>query len=447
MEEEKGKWEDIVRSKLYDIETDTNPDDWDIISGKLSSGGKTVTFSPYRRYGYAVAAAVAALMIVGGLYFFNDDKTTDIVAVVEKPVESIEVRTVEKPVEMSAEMVEKATETVEKVVDNTAKTVEKPVNKSDIAIPFATKKTTQDAETDKTDEYKEHFRPLLIGDEINIEVPHIDINTIEKDILYGLNEIKTDTLAIDKTFTADASKDIKRRRWGFGAGGGGYGMGSSSEALGMGLFSSPVNDFDEYMVKNDIVSLRSFDKSLLQDTEDGLKIRTSEIRRGKVKHKMPISAGLGVSYYLNDRWALQSGLTYTMLRSEGSEYSDAGIEWKQKLHFIGVPVSLSYKIAEWNRFQFYATAGGMFEINYAGKLEESIFDGDVNNSTRKKLRMKEPLWSLNTRAGVVYPVWKFINVYAEGGASYYFENKSNIETIRSDKPFNVSLQAGVRLGF
>ena len=90
----------------------------------------------------------------------------------------------------------------------------------------------------------------------------------------------------------------------------------------------------------------------------------------------------------------------------------------------------------------------MLELNYAGRLETSFLEGEVLTKTRNKQRLNEPLlWSLNARAGVVYPVWKFVNVYAEAGASYYFENKSNIETIRSDKPFNVSLQAGLRLGF
>ena len=443
MKEEKGKWEEIIRSKLYDIEADTNPDDWDVISAKLSSGGKTVAFSPYRRYGYAAAAAIAALMIVGGLYFFNDDKVADNLAVVEKSTEMVEAKTVENPVEMSAEVVEKATETVEKVVDKTEKTVEKSVYKDEKAILTIAKKNL-DSKAEKANERQEYLRPLSAGDEINIEVPHIDINDLEK----GMPKVKAVTTAIDRTLIADASKETKRRRWGFGAGGGGYGMGSSSESLGINPYTSPINDFDEYMAKNDYISSRSLNMATLQESEDKLNVRTSEIQRGKVKHKMPISAGLGVSYYLNDHWSLQSGLTYTLLRSEETDYSDSNNHRKYRFHFIGLPVSLSYKIAEWNRFQFYTSAGGMLELNYAGRLETSFLEGEVLTKTRNKQRLNEPLlWSLNARAGVVYPVWKFVNVYAEAGASYYFENKSNIETIRSDKPFNVSLQAGLRLGF
>ena len=118
-----------------------------------------------------------------------------------------------------------------------------------------------------------------------------------------------------------------------------------------------------------------------------------------------------------------------------------------KLYFKGIPLSLSYKIAEWKRLRFYAAAGGMFEYNIAGTFEEIINIDGGKSKERNNQRMKEPLWSVNARAGVSHPLWKIISVYAEAGTSYYFDNNSSIETIRSDKPFNVSLQAGIRLGF
>jgi hypothetical protein len=66
---------------------------------------------------------------------------------------------------------------------------------------------------------------------------------------------------------------------------------------------------------------------------------------------------------------------------------------------------------------------------------------------KEPVRMKELQWSVNARIGATYPVFKFVNAYIEGGANYYFDNHSSIETIRSDKPFHVSLQAGLRFGF
>jgi opacity protein-like surface antigen len=252
---------------------------------------------------------------------------------------------------------------------------------------------------------------------------------------------------------ADASAEMKRRRWGFGMGGGSYGVNSSSSDVASTAGMMIRSAHEEYLFhRPDAMRLRSESEVALSDGNE-IYARAYEAPTGRVEHKTPLSAGLGVSYYLNDRWSLQSGLTYTLLRSEWGFDNVAGsslAENKQYLHFVGIPLSLTYRIAEWKRFQLYASAGGMYERNVAGRYnytETASFPEDLKIIKSESLRMKEPLWSANIRAGVTYPLWRFINVYAEAGASYYFDNKSAIKTIRSDKPFNVSLQAGVRLGF
>ena len=174
----------------------------------------------------------------------------------------------------------------------------------------------------------------------------------------------------------------------------------------------------------------------------------SQSPKTNIRHKTPVSIGLGVSYSLNDRFSLQSGLNYTFLSSEWETGAIYHGETKQKLHFIGIPLSLSYKIAEWKRIQFYAAAGAMTEINVAGKLNAKIFvENNEIRHEKKHIRMKEWMWSVNARAGASYPLLRFLSVYAEVGAGYYFDNGSDIETIRSEKPFNVNLQAGFRFGF
>jgi hypothetical protein len=443
MEEEKGKWEKIIRSKLFDFETDVNPDDWEIISGKLAGGGKSIALVPYRRYGYA-AAAVAVLLIIGGLYFYSyRDDHPDVIAnmdaVVEKPVDS----TVEKPADAIKEKVDAP---VEKSVDNLSATS---------PAPGKTRAVKRDVV--KTDEHPVRLKPLKIDD--------VDSRIIKiKDLLVKNPDSRKKYMPVNETvkpeitsykresLIADASAETKRRRWGFGMGGGSYGVNSSSNGPFSVPYSTLRSTYDEYLYhKPDVVRLRHGSQVPAVAIADNNKIgtRAYEVPSGNVEHKTPISAGLGVSYYLNDRWSLQSGLTYTFLRSEWSFDNIEGdlAEYRQHLHFIGIPLSLSCKIAEWKRFQLYASAGGMYEFNVAGKYKETIFSENLKKLKSENLHMKEPLWSVNTRAGINYPLWKFIHVYAEAGVSYYFDNKSEIETIRSDKPFNVSLQAGVRFGF
>lgn len=452
MKEEKGKWEDIIHSKMYDFEAETNPNDWDILSAKLS-GEKTVALHPFRKYGYAAAAAVAALLIVGGLYFFpHEDKEQEQMAVVEKTVDNV-LKTDGKPVDEAGNTVEKAGGTVEKTVSKDAEAVEKTVRLVDKSTQRV-EKFTQDTEKsvdNATDEPPVHVRPLpLERNETEADFPKINVEKIEQEMLYGYNEIMPEDVNLqDERLTADASTEVKRRRWSFGMGGGGYAASSSSSAASIGTYSALFNNYEQFFGQQ-VIHLRNVGQAVTSDEVISEKnLDYTDYLSGEVKHKTPISAGLGISYHLNERWSLQSGAVYTMLRSKGNYNDNAGnaVKWKQNLHYIGVPLSVSYQIAEWNRFQWYALGGGMCEFNVSGKVKKTIEVEGMKATENENLRMKTPMWSLNARTGVIYPIWKFIHVYAEAGASYYFDNHSKIETIRSDKPFNVSLQAGIRLGF
>ena len=212
-------------------------------------------------------------------------------------------------------------------------------------------------------------------------------------------------------------------------GGGGLSMGADNLV--------PQYETNSRVLKSEnLMSLNSFDA----EKKDPAKT--------DIHHKTPIGVGISISRYLNNRFSLQTGLTYSYLRSEWSTNNTYHIENDQRLHFIGIPLSLTYKIAEWNRFMFYASAGGMAEMNVAGKRRMKLFSDEVEIAKQSEhIRMKEWLWSVNARAGVSYPIIRFVSAFAEVGASYYFDNGSEIETIHSEKPFNMSLQFGFRFGF
>jgi len=426
MEEEREQWEELIRSKLYDFEVDVPPEEWIALSSKME-GGKVIRVNFYRRLTYAVsAAAVIALLFVGGWYLFSDrmDVSDALIAV-------------EKPIQQSADKISNETEyemiNVDTPVDNT---VEKPVDQ----LLAVTKKPDRKV----TEKEKSDIRTpstLIIEDEKEQQTD-LDATVLpEKDIA---PERIQDIYSSEQTHLASVSPETKRRRWGFGFGGGGYAVGSTTGASPLSPSSGLLRD-DEYM----FMTARNASLSgTILDPIDGFDNRNYNML-GKIKHKRPLSVGFGVSYYLTDRWTLQSGMVYTLLRSKGSFLDDAGTiaEWKQNLHFIGIPLSAAYTIADWKRIRFYVSAGGMVEWNIAGKRMYIVKVENLETIENEKMRIKEPLWSVHSRAGATYPLWRFINLYAEAGVSYYFDYKSEIETIRSDKPFNVSLQAGFRLGF
>lgn len=167
------------------------------------------------------------------------------------------------------------------------------------------------------------------------------------------------------------------------------------------------------------------------------------------RHKLPVRAGLTVRYRITPRLGVESGVTYSYLTSElmaGS--SDHRYETHQSLHYIGVPLNVSYTVWGNSRWEVYASAGGVVEKCVSGKaVTDYVIDGEVKDTEHSDARVKPLQWSLNAAAGVQFNIVRRLGVYAEPGVAYYFNNGSKVETIYKDKPFNFNLRAGLRYSF
>ena len=98
---------------------------------------------------------------------------------------------------------------------------------------------------------------------------------------------------------------------------------------------------------------------------------------------------------------------------------------------------------------WYASAGFKAEVNVAGNLQEFRYTNNqkMGEPLKYDVKMDEWYWSVNAGTGVSYPLWRYLNAFVEVGGSYYFDNGTTIQTIHSEKPFNVNLSVGLRLGF
>ena len=91
----------------------------------------------------------------------------------------------------------------------------------------------------------------------------------------------------------------------------------------------------------------------------------------KFKHKMPISAGITVEKRWKNNWGIESGVMYTLLRSTYSTESNTQ-QGEQELHYVGIPVNVTYRFAQLKMFGFYAAAGPKIDFNVSGKRTESV---------------------------------------------------------------------------
>ncbi len=407
MKENIDKFDEVFRSKLQHFEVETQPDDWTAIEKRLPAR-PLVPLYRHLRY-WAAAAVITLLMVTGSLYLLNDETAQPMV------VQEVQKQTDELQSRMKEEMAPLAADTKIQVP------VEQPNKKPVLAVvhPTNTSIRMQQAEAEPS-LYTEPVEDIQrVDDPADVEPQ--PLRSVEEEQLVETRQASTGLAVV---------KEKTPRKWRFGMGGGGLSMGAG-------------NVVPQYVTQSAVLRAENL-QYMNKAGEEDLRL----LPKTEVEHKIPISFGLTVSRSLNNRFALQTGVTYSYLLSKWETNGTYHGKTEQGLHYIGIPVSLTYLIAQWQRFNFYATGGGSAEMNVAGRLNTKLYEGDdMKSKISEDVRMKSPLWSLNARVGVSYPLLRFLSAYAEGGAGYYFDNGSDIETIRSEKPFDLNFQFGLRVGF
>ncbi len=168
-----------------------------------------------------------------------------------------------------------------------------------------------------------------------------------------------------------------------------------------------------------------------------------------IKHRLPIRAGISFTYNFNERFGIETGLSYTNLISDVKEGSESHYyTGEQKLHYIGIPLNLKYRVLSWKRFDLYASAGMLAEKCVSAKLDkEFILDHQKKGSESTNLSEKPMQWSANASLGVQCNLVNSMSIFVEPGISYYFNDGTNIQTIYKEKPLNFNLNLGIRFTF
>lgn len=168
-----------------------------------------------------------------------------------------------------------------------------------------------------------------------------------------------------------------------------------------------------------------------------------------IKHRLPIRAGISFTYNFNERFGIETGLSYTNLISDVKEGSESHYyTGEQKLHYIGIPLNLKYRVLSWKRFDLYASAGALAEKCVSAKLDkEFILDHQKKGSESTNLSEKPMQWSANASLGVQCNLVNSMSIFVEPGISYYFNDGTNIQTIYKEKPLNFNLNLGIRFTF
>ena len=163
-------------------------------------------------------------------------------------------------------------------------------------------------------------------------------------------------------------------------------------------------------------------------------------------HRLPVKLGFSVRYQLDERWNLQSGLTYSYLSSELYDtQQDKTYNTEQKLHYLGVPLQLGYRVWAGKRFRGYMVAGGQVEKLVSGKAFIIYSRNNMVMSTPEQdVSDHRLLFSATASVGIEYALGKDLSLYAEPGVQYYFKNGNGLRTHYNEQPLNISMTVGFR---
>ena len=149
----------------------------------------------------------------------------------------------------------------------------------------------------------------------------------------------------------------------------------------------------------------------------------------KSHHYMPINFSMALKYKLNHRFALETGLSYSRLKSEFEMGSSGNtINEQQTIHYLGIPVKGIYNIYNRKTWSFYGSLGLSIEIPVHTPLNTSYYLHGVLEATEKTTIRAPWQWSVGTGLGLQYNFTPNIGLFAEPSLQYYIPTGTQIQT-------------------
>lgn len=431
----KTNWQKDIHDRLGSYEKDAPEGLWEGISRrmpKLNDGGmlthkpqRTAKFSMWRVAGVAAAASVA--LVIGYSFFGNSandniniptntTKHPNMLASSQKPLgnESTDVcaeQATHSADDLLAEQPKLAKASTEQPTLASVST-EQPTL-ANASMETNVKEISSKEENSKEDNKQTEAKPAKRED--SYVLPHNPDNNL---------------LAFNDMTERRGDEDVSSR-WSVSTGAmGGLGASGTTTAYG------------DYLVLSCPGGADTKDSPMLDMNTINRDIET----KTEYDHHLPIRIGLSVAYALTDRLSISSGLTYTRL---ASDIKDASRESKyigeQRLHYVGIPVNVSYKVASSRWISLYGTAGVLAEKCVSGTTDEGYVENNTMKYTNTQDISSKPLqMSVNAGVGIQFDFIDNVGIYAEPGLSYYFDDGSALQTIYKEKPLNFNLNVGVR---
>lgn len=172
---------------------------------------------------------------------------------------------------------------------------------------------------------------------------------------------------------------------------------------------------------------------------------TDQIVR-KSHHYMPITWSLALRYKLNSKFGLETGVSYSRLKSEFEIGSNGNaFNEQQTIHYLGIPLKGLYNIYNGRQWSIYGSMGVNMEIPVYAPLNTDYHLNGKKEATEKSTLNAPLQWSVGTGLGLQYNLTRNLGFFVEPSLQYYIPTGSNIETYRTEHPFTLSVPLGIRI--
>ena len=165
-------------------------------------------------------------------------------------------------------------------------------------------------------------------------------------------------------------------------------------------------------------------------------------------HDKPITLGLAVNKNIGKHWSLETGLQYSYLKSYFTlGTGDYRVDKEQKLHYIGIPVKLSYQFMRYKRLSAYGSAGASIQIPLYGKTYADYIVGGKSGYTTDWKTTSSMQWTVNTNIGIQYQFAPKLTLFVEPTLNWYIPNGSAVKNAWTERPFTLTVPFGIRFSW
>lgn len=427
----KQDWTDTLKQKMAGYEERPSDELWAALSERAGLPESRRKVIPVWFWGLSAAAALMA-----GIFVVTkvNDKSVNALGGITADVAVSETVDAEVSELVEAEMSEPIERTLaEDLAEVKARKAKSALIAEAVPVESSVSAVTEDVTSVNTEEYA-------------AEVPSENLDardaaTVESDTV----EQSEPAMSWDEYLKETPSEKARAKRsGGFSAGivaGGAVGgntFGSKPTAMVMG-----ANPLAAGVTKTDWID---------KDSKASAIVYNQPEVQEEYSHKIPVKVGLTARYNITGRLGIEAGLTYSILSSSvKTGNSETGKNWStgsQTLHYLGIPLNISFNILNSRYVNIYVTGGGMMEKSISGSIKtDEYVDGKFDRTLTTNISPKGLQWSVNAAAGVQANILPQLGFFVEPGVSHHFKNSSRVRSIYTDKPTDFSLGFGLRYSF